>query len=161
MSANRGAGGVSDQDQQQQKILADAKTEIAHQAFLMKRALDNNKIMEAINHASFMVSELRTSFLNPQEYYELYMEAFNELKYLEAALYDDRDKHGKKMSELYELVQYAGNIVPRLYLLITVASAYIRSKEAPIKEILRDTVEMCKGVQHPTRVCSFVTILAT
>ena len=70
-SANRGAGGVSDQDQQQQKILADAKTEIAHQAFLMKRALDNNKIMEAINHASFMVSELRTSFLNPQEYYEL------------------------------------------------------------------------------------------
>jgi len=55
------------------------------------------------------------------------------------------------MSELYELVQYAGNIVPRLYLLITVASAYIRSKEAPVKEILRDTVEMCKGVQHPTR----------
>jgi len=152
MSANRGAGGVADtQDQQQMKILADAKKVIASEAFLMKRALDNNKIMEAINHASLMVDELRTSLLNPQEYYELYMEAFNELKYLEAALYDDRDKHGKKMSELYELVQYAGNIVPRLYLLITVASAYIRSKEAPIKEILRDTVEMCKGVQHPTR----------
>jgi vacuolar protein sorting-associated protein 35 len=70
---------------------------------------------------------------------------------LEAYLYDEREKHGKKMSELYELVQYAGNIVPRLYLLVTVASAYIRSKEAPVKDILRDTVEMCKGVQHPTR----------
>ena len=79
------------------------------------------------------------------------MDAFNELRHLEAYLYDEREKHGKKMSELYELVQYAGNIVPRLYLLVTVASAYIRSKEAPVKEILRDTVEMCKGVQHPTR----------
>jgi vacuolar protein sorting-associated protein 35 len=48
-------------------------------------------------------------------------------------------------------VQYAGNIVPRLYLLITVGSVYIRSKEAPAKEVLKDLVEMCKGVQHPTR----------
>jgi len=150
MSANRPAPADA-QDQQQQKILADAKAVIASEAFHMKRALDNNKIMEAINHASQMVSELRTSLLNPQEYYMLYMETFDELRYLEQHLYDERDKHGKKMSELYELVQYAGNIVPRLYLLITVASAYIRTKEAPVKEILRDTVEMCKGVQHPTR----------
>jgi len=139
------------QDQQQKKIVADAKAIIASEAFHMKRALDSNKIMEAINHASLMVSELRTSLLNPQEYYDLYMVTFDELRYLEAHLFDEREKHGKKMSELYELVQYAANIVPRLYLLITVASAYIRTKEAPIKEILRDTVEMCKGVQHPTR----------
>lgn len=57
--------------QDQQKILADAKAVIASEAFHMKRALDNNKIMDAINHASLMVSELRTSLLNPQEYYEL------------------------------------------------------------------------------------------
>ncbi len=55
------------------------------------------------------------------------------------------------LPEIYELVQYAGNIVPRLYLLITVGSVYIRSKEAPAKEVLKDLVEMCKGVQHPTR----------
>jgi len=55
------------------------------------------------------------------------------------------------MAELYELVQYAGNILPRLYLLITVGSVYIRSKEAPAKDVLRDLVEMCRGVQHPTR----------
>lgn len=70
------------------------------------------------------------------------MVAFDELRFLEAYLFDEREKHGKKMSELYELVQYAGNIVPRLYLLVTVASAYIRSKEAPVKDILRDTVEV-------------------
>ena len=57
--------------QDQQKIMEEAKAVIVSQAFHMKRALDNNKIMEAINYASLMVSELRTSLLNPQEYYQL------------------------------------------------------------------------------------------
>ncbi len=30
-------------------------------------------------------------------------------------------------------------------------SCFIRAKEARAKDILRDLVEMCKGVQHPTR----------
>ena len=37
------------------------------------------------------------------------------------------------------------------YLLCTVGSCFIRAKEAHAKDILRDLVEMCKGVQHPTR----------
>ena len=55
------------------------------------------------------------------------------------------------MSDLYELVQYAGNIVPRLYLLITVGTVYIKTNEYSRKDILRDLVEMCRGVQHPLR----------
>lgn len=135
----------------QRKILEDAKNIVKTQAFYMKRALDMGKIMDALKHASNIASELRTSLLSPKDYYSLYMVAFDELRYLETYLYDERSKHKKKMSELYELVQYAGNIVPRLYLLVTVASAYIKSKEAPAKDILRDVCEMCKGVQNPTR----------
>ena len=56
-----------------------------------------------------------------------------------------------KVSDLYELVQYAGNIVPRLYLLITVGTVYIKTNEYSRKDILRDLVEMCRGVQHPLR----------
>ena len=37
------------------------------------------------------------------------------------------------------------------YLLITVGVLYIKTKEVPSKEILKDLVEMCKGVQHPVR----------
>ena len=37
------------------------------------------------------------------------------------------------------------------YLLITVGSVYIRSLEVPANEVLKDLVEMCKGVQHPIR----------
>lgn len=50
------------------------------------------------------------------------------------------------MAELYELVQYAGNILPRLYLLVTVGSAYVKLKEAPAKDVLKDLVEMCRGL---------------
>ena len=37
------------------------------------------------------------------------------------------------------------------YLLCTVGSVYIKSKEAPAKDILKDLVEMCRGIQHPLR----------
>ncbi len=53
--------------------------------------------------------------------------------------------------EIYEQVQSCGNIVPRLYLMICVGGVYISSLEAPAKDILKDIVEMVKGVQHPMR----------
>merc|ERR1711976_203345 len=74
-----------------------------------------------------MLSELRTSLLSPKSYYQLYM------------------------GICYELVQYAGNIVPRMYLLITVGLVYIQTNEFSRRDILRDLVEMCRGVQHPLR----------
>lgn len=44
---------------------------------------------------------------------------------------------GRKVPDLYELVQYAGNIVPRLYLLITVGVVYIKTNEYSRKNILK------------------------
>lgn len=37
------------------------------------------------------------------------------------------------------------------YLLCTVGSVYIKSKDAPAKDVLKDLVEMCRGIQHPLR----------
>jgi len=137
-------------DEDQVKILEEAKTNIKRESFYMKRCLDQKKLMEALKHASTMIAELRTSLLSPRNYYDLYMCAFDQLRHLESFLSEERQR-GKKMSELYEVVQYAGNILPRMYLLITVGSIYIKTKEAPAKDVLRDLVEMCRGVQHPTR----------
>jgi len=78
------------------------------------------------------------------------MMTFDELAYLENHFIEEQKK-GRKMSDLYESVQHAGNIIPRLYLLITVGSAYIKTKEAPVKLILRDLLDMVKGVQQPIR----------
>lgn len=73
------------------------------------------------------------------------MMTFDELAYLENHFIDEQKK-GRKMSDLYESVQHAGNIIPRLYLLITVGSAYIHTKEAPVKLIMKDLLDMVKGV---------------
>ncbi|KAH8515113.1 hypothetical protein H0E87_003823 [Populus deltoides] len=78
------------------------------------------------------------------------MRAFDELRKLEM-FFKDESRHGVSIVDLYELVQHAGNILPRLYLLCTVGSVYIKSKEAPAKDVLKDLVEMCRGVQHPIR----------
>ena len=78
------------------------------------------------------------------------MMTFDELAYLENHFIEEQKK-GRKMSDLYESVQHAGNIIPRLYLLITVGSAYIQTKEAPVKLILKDLLDMVKGVQQPIR----------
>lgn len=37
------------------------------------------------------------------------------------------------------------------YLLVTVGGVYISLQPTSAKDILRDLVEMCKGVQHPMR----------
>ena len=116
----------------------------------MKRALDNDSLMEALKHCSDMLCELRTSLLSPTSYYSLFIQVMDEMRHMEAHLLD-LHRAGERVSDLYELVQYTGNILPRLYMLITVGSVYIKTFEAPAADILRDLVEMCKGVQHPTR----------
>ncbi|KAK1289360.1 Sulfate transporter 1.2 [Acorus calamus] len=78
------------------------------------------------------------------------MRAFDELRKLEM-FFKEEVQRGFSVIDLYELVQHAGNILPRLYLLCTVGSVYIKSKEAPAKDVLKDLVEMCRGIQHPVR----------
>ena len=122
----------------------------------MKRALDTGVVRDALKMASQMTGELRTSRLSPKNYYELYMNITDELRELELFLQEEDEKAtrgeaGKSVVELYEQVQHAGNIIPRLYLLTTVASVYCKSKKAPAKDILFDLVELCRGVQHPMR----------
>ncbi|CAD7963842.1 unnamed protein product [Amoebophrya sp. A120] len=138
------------QFEDQHRLLDEANAVVREQAFYMKRAIDNDNLREALKHASNLICELRTSLLSPKNYYELYMLVFQELQVL-ASFFADSRRHNKRMCDLYESVQHAANILPRLYLLVTVGASYISSKEASAGEILKDVSELCKGVQHPTR----------
>jgi len=131
-------------------LMDEAVNVVKQQAFQMKRALDQNNVREGLKFCVNMLCELRTGQLSPKQYYELYMLVTDQMRYLESHFHD-LWRSGRPMIELYEMVQHCGNIVPRIYLLITVGSVYIKSKEAPAKEILKDLVEMCRGVQHPIR----------
>ncbi|SJX66106.1 related to vacuolar protein-sorting protein VPS35 [Sporisorium reilianum f. sp. reilianum] len=133
------------------KVLSEALNVVKVQLVQMKRCLDADQVMDALKSASTMLSELRTSSLSPKNYYELYMAVFDALRHLSIYLYDAHTTGKHHLADLYELVQYCGNIVPRLYLMITVGSVYMSIPDAPIKEIMKDVMEMSRGVQHPTR----------
>ncbi|KAJ2849279.1 retromer complex subunit Vps35 [Coemansia brasiliensis] len=151
---------------EQAKLLDDALQAVKVQAFQMKRCVDNGRLLDGLKHCSTMLNELRTSSLTPKNYYELYLATFDALQYLVNALRTAHLAGQHHLADLYELVQYAGNIVPRLYLMITIGSAYMSlagppaqdgthgrdSDEAvPVREVMMDMLEMSRGVQHPTR----------
>ena len=126
-----------------------------------------DQLMDGLKSASAMLGELRTSSLSPKQYYELCtlllkaldfwsnklpdMAVFDALRHLSNYLYDAHTQGKHHLADLYELVQYAGNIVPRLYLMITVGSVYMSISDAPVKEVMKDMMEMSRGVLHPIR----------
>lgn len=81
------------------------------------------------------------------------MSVFDALRHLSSYLLDSHTAadSGTHLADLYELVQYAGNIIPRLYLMITVGTVYMSIPGAPVREIMKDMMEMSRGVQHPVR----------
>mmetsp|Transcript_10243 Transcript_10243/g.17835 ORF Transcript_10243/g.17835 Transcript_10243/m.17835 type:complete len:833 (-) Transcript_10243:476-2974(-) len=143
-------GSAFGSEAEQERILGDAKLAIKRAAYSLHKSMEEDNLREALRFSAAMLGELRTSQLSPHKYYELYMLVFDMLVQLESFFGDERGK-GRSYSELYELVQHAGNVLPRLYLMVAVGSLYIKSKEAAAKDILKDLVELCKGVQHPTR----------
>ncbi|CAA9988129.1 vacuolar protein sorting-associated protein 35, putative [Plasmodium knowlesi strain H] len=134
----------------QKKFLDECIFIVKEQSFYMKQAVENGSLRDTLKHASNMLCELRTSQLSPKYYYELYMLIFNELQHLDTFI-SDKKKHKKRFIDIYESVQHAGNIIPRLYLLIIVGRNYIKNKDIKAKYILKDMTELCKGIQHPLR----------
>jgi len=148
----------------QESLFNDASGVVKRHAFYMRRALDDKNLDDALVKAANMISELRTSKLYPSKYYELYMNITNELRALQEHIVEQyqrlidksteaTDEADEWLEELYERVQYRANIVPRLYLLVTVGSVKLKVTKEPASQIvvLYDLVEMTKGVQHPTR----------
>jgi vacuolar protein sorting-associated protein 35 len=133
------------------KLLSEALNTVKIQFQQMRKNLELDQLMDALKSASLMLAELRTSSLSPKQYYELYMAVFDALRHLSNYLYEAHTQGRHHLADLYELVQYAGNIIPRLYLMITVGSVYMSIPEAPVKEIMKDMMEMSRGVLHPIR----------
>lgn len=130
--------------------LKESTLRVKQQGLMMKRALDREDRDDALKFAEEMLSTLNTADLSPKMYYDLYHSNFDQLRHLEEYFLQEWH-NGSSIFDLYERVQHTNQILPRLYLLVTVGSVYIRSKEAPAKDVLKDLVEMCRGIQHPLR----------
>jgi len=137
-------------DEEQEKYLEESVTIVKQEAFQMQKALDSSNMPEVLKHAAIMISELRTSLLSPKAYFELYMQVFDQMSRLESYFMEEHRRTGK-IAEIYEKIQHTTNILPRLYLLVAAGSVYIKTRELTAKDVLKDLIEMIKGVQHPMR----------
>lgn len=140
---------LSPENREQNVWLEDALSVVKKHAFHMKRAIEENNLRDSLKNASAMLGELRTRQLSPKRYYDLWHNIAFELEFLREFFVNKEEKHGRSAMELYELVQHAGNVLPRLYLLVCVGCVYVESREGKAKDVLRDLVEMAKGCQHP------------
>nr|CCC93429.1 putative vacuolar protein sorting-associated protein 35 [Trypanosoma congolense IL3000] len=143
-------GPILNPQQEQEKWLCDSLETVKEISAEMEVYIQQRDRRKVWDSATRMLDEMRTSNLTPQYYYELYLRVFDTLQVLQRFVEDEAER-GCSLEELYDTVQHTGNIVPRLYLLVTVGSVCIKTKEQPVIEVMRDLVEMCKGVQHPTR----------
>ncbi|KAG5187057.1 vacuolar protein sorting-associated protein 35 [Tribonema minus] len=134
----------------QRALLADCGKRVQEHAGYMRRAIDGGDVSAAVDRAADLVRELKVATLAPKTYFELYLQVAAQLRYLEEFFLVLNAK-GTPMVQLYEHVQACAQVLPRLYLLCTVGSCYIRSGEAPAHAVLSDLLEMAKGVQQPMR----------
>ncbi|VDP52951.1 unnamed protein product [Schistosoma margrebowiei] len=103
---------ISKEDQE--GLLEECLCTVRQYACQMECCLEKRYLVDAIQHAANMLLEMKNYSLSPKAYYELYIVVTDKLRTLESYLIEEH-KSGRKVSYLYETVQYISNILPRLY----------------------------------------------
>ena len=127
---------------------ASANRSIKENAYYMRKSVESESTKDCLRYANTMLLELKNNSLSPKDYYVLFQTIFDELSWLQTNFLNSQ-KQSK--ANMYEIVQYANSIIPRLYLMITVGALKMGSPSMPIVETMRDMLAMIKGVQHPCR----------
>ena len=141
---------MTDQEVDQEKILDEALLIVKSQGYQMKVAIENNKLRNSLKFAKAMLDTLKSTTLSPSNYYQLFLSIFDEMQYI-FNYFREEARRGRRMKDLYDTVQQCENIIPRLFLLICVASAYIETGQTNATDIIFDLFNLIKGVQNPLR----------
>ena len=141
---------MTEQEVDQEKILDQALLIVKSQAYQMKVAIENNKLRNSLKFAKAMLDTLKSTTLSPSNYYQLFLSIFDEMQYI-FNYFREEARRGRRMKDLYDTVQQCENIIPRLFLLICVASAYIETGQTNATDIIFDLFNLIKGVQNPLR----------
>ena len=141
---------MSEQEVDQEKILDEALLIVKSQGYQMKVAIENNKLRNSLKFAKAMLDTLKSTTLSPSKYYQLFLSIFDEMQYI-FNYFREEARRGRRMKDLYDTVQQCENIIPRLFLLICVASAYIETGQTNATDIIFDLFNLIKGVQNPLR----------
>ena len=137
-------------DEEQEKFLDESLKVVKAQSYHIHQAIDRNNCRATLRETAHMLLELKSSLLTPSSYYQLYSVVLDEMLNV-LNFFKEEARRGRRMRKLYDTVQQASNIIPRLYLMIAVGSVVIEDDPKQCKEILTDLLGMIKGVQSPTR----------
>ena len=141
---------MTEQEVDQEKVLDEALLIVKSQGYQMKVAIENNKLRNSLKFAKAMLDTLKSTTLSPSNYYQLFLSIFDEMQYI-FNYFREEARRGRRMKDLYDTVQQCENIIPRLFLLICVASAYIETGQTNATDIIFDLFNLIKGVQNPLR----------
>ena len=141
---------MEEQEVDQEKILDEALLIVKSQGYQMKVAIENNKLRNSLKFAKAMLDTLKSTTLSPTKYYQLFLSIFDEMQYI-FNYFREEARRGRRMKDLYDTVQQCENIIPRLFLLICVASSYIETGQTNATDIIFDLFNLIKGVQNPLR----------
>ena len=134
----------------QEKILDTCVSEVTNQSFQMRASIDKNKLRHSLKYAKNMLDTLKNPYISPSGYYQLYTSIFDEMQYL-YNYFKEEARRGRRMKDLYDTVQQCENIIPRIFLLISVGSVYIETGQTTATEVIFDLLNIIKGVQNPLR----------
>ena len=137
-------------EEEQEKYLDDSLKIVKAQSYHIHQAIDRNNCRSVLKETAHMLLELKSSFLTPNSYYQLYSVCLDEMLTV-LNFFKEEARRGRRMRRLYDVVQQASNIIPRLYLMVAAGSVVIEDDPKQCKEIITDLLGMLKGVQSPTR----------
>ena len=123
---------------------------IKEQAFHINSAIEKNNLRQCLKEAYTMLCELRTNELSPKSYYGLYMSVVDVMLTLKNYMIEEISR-GRRLIDLYDDVQQAQNVIPRLYLMITAGSIYIERVPRSTRIIIYDMLGLVKAVQNPIK----------
>jgi vacuolar protein sorting-associated protein 35 len=137
-------------EEDQERYLDRGLKKIKAQSFHIHTAIEKNNLRQCLKETYSMLNELRTSYLTPKNYYHLFTAAFDEMQ-LVINFFQEEITRGRKVRDVYDSVQQAINLIPRMYLMIAAGALVMENEPKSSGEIIFDLLGMVKGVQNPIR----------
>ena len=137
-------------EQEQENLLSKSIKKIKEQQYHINYAIENKNLRKCLRESYKLLSELRTDKLTPRRYYHLYISSFDVLLNIKDYLAEEVLR-GRRLIDIYDCVQQAKHVIPRLYLMITAGSIYIEKVPRSAHVILFDMLGIVKEAQNPIK----------
>ena len=137
-------------ESEQDNLLSKSLKKIKEQTYFINNTISQNKLRQCLKESYILLSELRINNLTPKRYYNLYISVFDVMLNIKNYITEEISK-GRLLIDLYDKVQQAKFVIPRLYLMITVGSIYMEKIPKSVHVILFDLLGVVKQVQNPIK----------